>query len=85
MLFPLDNRLGISIFGAVDEGNLERLNCFIAQLVEPATVNRVVLGSSPSEAVKKVPMKVGTFFCIYPFRLSLACFLYLGCTFYPGA
>ena len=23
--------------------------CFIAQLVEPATVNRVVLGSSPSE------------------------------------
>ena len=38
-------------------------NCFIAQLVEPATVNRVVLGSSPSEAVKKVPMQVGTFFC----------------------
>ena len=37
-------------------------NCFIAQLVEPATVNRVVLGSSPSEAVKKVPMQVGTFF-----------------------
>ena len=39
-------------------------NCFIAQLVEPATVNRVVLGSSPSEAVKKVPMQVGTFFVI---------------------
>lgn len=47
-----------------------RLYCLIAQLVEPLTVNQVVTGSSPVEAVKKPYSERFRAFSFYQGNLS---------------